>query len=95
MKEYTNDECGVRRMGEQRRKWSEWWSDDVGMVLAIKRGAFQKWLHRRYWVTYDRYRALKPVVKQTVRIVKLMADWRWEERLGNDFECNKNMFGER
>ena len=33
MKECTNDEGGVRGVGGQRRKWSEWWSEIVGVVV--------------------------------------------------------------
>ena len=32
VKEFTSDVCGMRRVGGQRRKGSEWWSDEVGMV---------------------------------------------------------------
>ena len=28
--ECTNDECGMRRVGRQRRKGSEWWNLVVG-----------------------------------------------------------------
>ena len=31
-------------------------------------------------------------MKRAVTVAKRMADWRWGERLGNDFEGNKNMF---
>ena len=31
-------------------------------------------------------------MKQAVKVAKRLADWRWGERLGNDFEGNKNMF---
>ena len=31
-------------------------------------------------------------MKQTVKVVKRMADWSWGEQLGNDFENNKQMF---
>ena len=34
-------------------------------------------------------------MKLAVKVAKRMADWRWEERLGNDFEGNKKMFWER
>ena len=27
-----------------------------------------------------------------VKVAKRMADWRWGERFGNDFEGNKKMF---
>ena len=56
------------------------------------RRAFEEWLQRRDWVTYDRYRAHRVVVKRAVKVAKIMKDWRWGERLGNDFEGNKYMF---
>ena len=30
VKDCTNDVCGVRRVGGERRKGSEWWSEEVG-----------------------------------------------------------------
>ena len=55
--ECTNDICGMRHVGGQRRKGSEWWNEEVGRAVAEKRRAFEKWLQRRDRVTYDRYRA--------------------------------------
>ena len=31
-------------------------------------------------------------MKLAVQVAKRMADWRWGERLGNDFEGNKKIF---
>ena len=31
-------------------------------------------------------------MKRAVQVAKRMTDWRWGERLGNDFEGNKKMF---
>ena len=31
-------------------------------------------------------------MKRAVKVSKRMADWRWGERLGNNFEGNKRMF---
>ena len=90
--ECTNDVCGMRRVVGQRRKGSEWWNEEVGRAVAKKRGAFEKLLQRRDRVTYDRYRAQRVAVKQAVKAAKGMADRRWGERLGNDFEGNKKMF---
>ena len=59
--------------------------------MAEKR-SFEEWLQRRDRVTYDRCRAQRVAVKLAVQATKRMADRRWEERLGNDFEGNKNMF---
>ena len=43
----TNDVCGMRRVGGQRRKGSVWWNEEVGRAVAEKRRAFEEWLHRR------------------------------------------------
>ena len=48
--ECTNDVCGMRRVGWQGRKGSEWWNEEVGRAVAEKRGAFEEWLQRRYRV---------------------------------------------
>ena len=82
--ECPNDVCGMRRVCGQRRKWSEWWNEEVGRAVAEKRRAFEEWLQRRERLTYDRYRAQRVVVKRAVKVVKIMADWRWGERLWNN-----------
>ena len=90
--ECTNDVCGMRHVGWQRRKGSEWWNEEVGRAVAEKRRAFEEWLQRRYRVTYDRYRAQRVAVNLAVQTAKRKTDRRWGERLGNDFEGNKKMF---
>ena len=52
----------------------------------------EEWLQRRDRVTYDRYLAQRVVVKRSVQVAKRMANRRWEDRLGNNFEGNKKMF---
>ena len=64
----------------------------MGRAVAEKRRAFEEWLQRRDNVAYDRYRAQRVVVKLAVEAAKRMADRRWGERLGNDFEGDKKMF---
>ena len=44
--ECTNDLCGMRCVGGQRRKGSEWWNEEVGKTLAEKRRALEEWLQR-------------------------------------------------
>ena len=58
----------------------------------MKRRAFEEGLQRRDRLAYDRYRAQRVVVKRADKIAKRMSDWRWGERLGNNFEGNKKMF---
>ena len=66
----SNDVCGLRRVGGQRRNGSEWWNEEVGSAVAEKRRAFEEWLQRKDEVTYDRYRAQRVVVKQAVQAKK-------------------------
>ena len=40
--ECTNDVCGMRCAGGQRRKWSEWWNEEVGRAAAEKRRVFEE-----------------------------------------------------
>ena len=77
--ECTNDACGTRCVGGQRRKGSEWWNEVVSRAVAEKRRALEEWLQRRDWVTYDRYQAQRVVVKLAVQAVKRMAGQQWGE----------------
>ena len=54
--ECTNDVCGMRRVGGQRRKGSKWWNEEVGRADAERRRAFEEWHQRKDRVTYNRYR---------------------------------------
>ena len=90
--ECINDVCGMRHVGGQRRKGSEWWNEEVGRAVAKKRRAFEEWLQRRDSVTHNRYQAQRVAVKLSVQAAKRMAELRWGERLGNDFKGNKKMF---
>ena len=45
--ECTDDVCGMRRVGGQRRKGSEWWNKEVGRAVAEKRRVFEEGLQRR------------------------------------------------
>ena len=76
--ECTNDVCGMRRVGGQKRKGSEWWNE-VGRAVAKKRRVFEEWLQSRDRLTYNRYWAPRVVVKRAVKVAKRIADWRWGE----------------
>ena len=91
----TNDVYGMRRLGRQRRKGSEWWNEEVVRAVAGKRKPFKQWLQRRDRVAYDRYRSQRVAVKLAVQAAKRMADRRWGERLGNDSRVTKRCFGKR
>ena len=58
--------------------------EELGGAVAEMRRAFEEWLPK----THTGHRV---VVKRAIKVAKRMADWRWEERLGNDFKGNKKM----
>ena len=64
--ECINDVCGMRRVGGQSRKGSEWWNEEVGRAVAEKRRTFEEWLRRRDMLTNDIYQAQRVVVKLAV-----------------------------
>ena len=68
--ECTNDVCGMRRVGGQRRKRCEWWNEKEGRAVAEKRRTFEEWLQRRDRVIYDRYRAQRVAVKLAIQAAK-------------------------
>ena len=88
--ECTNDVCGMRLVGGQRRMGSKWWNEEVGRAVAKKRRAFGEWLQRRDKVTFDRYRAQRVAVQA--------AKWRTgdgESDWGMISRVTKRCFGNR
>ena len=86
--------CGSRRVGGNRRRGSEWWNEEVRMVVEEKKRAFEEWLQRKNVVAYERYREKRMEVKRRVREAKRAADWRWGQRLSEKFEQNKMFWKE-
>ena len=68
--ECTNDVCGMRRVGWQRRKGSKLWNKKVGRAVAEKTIACEEWLQKRDKVTYDRYLTQRVVVNWAVKVAK-------------------------
>ena len=88
----ASEVCGKRRVGGFVRKGSEWWSEEVEVAVKEKRKAFEMWLQNNNGETYGKYKEKRREVKLKVGEAKRAADWRWGQRLGEDFEQNKKMF---
>jgi len=58
--------CGVRRCGGGVRKGSEWWCEEVSVVIAEKRRAYEVWLQRKDEVSYERYKEKRNRAKRVV-----------------------------
>ena len=60
--------CGTRKIREgERRKESEWWSEEIRKVIGRKKECFLIWRRRRGEEDLDEYRRVKRVVKRMVR----------------------------
>ena len=44
--ECTNDVRGMRCVGGQRRKGSEWWNEEVGGTVVEMKSTLEEWLQR-------------------------------------------------
>ena len=88
----AKETCGMRKVGGRRRKGSEWWSEEMNLVVAEKRRAFECWLRDSNDQTRERYNEKKREVKRKVREMKRRADARWGRSVTENFAQNKKMF---
>ena len=43
--------CGVKKIGNGRRKGSEWWNDDLEKMVKRKKDALTgTWVQRKHWI---------------------------------------------
>ena len=79
------------RCRRAEKKGSECWNEEVGRAMAEKRRALRNGFREEIELpmTDTGYREWCETGSQ---VAKIMADRRWGERLGNDFEGNKKIF---
>ena len=65
--ESASEVCGKRFVGGGIRKGSEWWNEDVKVVVEEKKRAYEEWLQCRTREKYDIYRTMKVEVKRRTR----------------------------
>ena len=87
--ECTNDVCGMRRVGGQRREGSEWWN----VWRWPKREELLRNGFREEIVTYGRCRAQRVAVKLAVQAAKIMATDDGESDWGMISRVTKRCFG--
>ena len=90
--ESASEVCGKRFVGGGIRKGSEWWNEEVKLVVDEKKRAYEEWLQCRTREKYDIYRVKKVEVKRRVAEAKRAANDRWGQGLGRAYEENKKKF---
>lgn len=65
--------CGMRLVGECKRKDYEWWSEEVRVTVTKKRRTFQEWLLKKIANAYSQKREKGIEVKRFVNKMKLNA----------------------
>ena len=65
--ESASEVCGKRFVGGGIRKGSEWWNEEVKVVVEEKKRAYEEWLQCRTREKYDIYRTMKVEVKRRTR----------------------------
>ena len=84
--------CGTRRIGGGIRKGSEWWCEEVKVVIEEKKKAYGNWLQKKDHDSYQKYKEKNNQAKRAVERAKRRADDRWGSKLTEDFCGNKKMF---
>ena len=84
--------CGKRPVGGGIRKGSEWWNEEVKKKVEEKKRAFGEWLQCKSREKYESYKAKNVEVKRFVAEAKRMANDRWGQKLGREYEENKKKF---
>ena len=74
------------------RKGSEWWNDEVKVVVEGKKKEFEEWLQCRTREKYEIYKAKNVEVKRRVTEAKRAANDRWGQGLSRAYEENKKKF---
>ncbi|XP_071512677.1 uncharacterized protein [Panulirus ornatus] len=89
----AKDACGMRRVGDGLiRKGSEWWDEEVRVLVKEKREAFGRFLQGKNAIEWEMYKRKRQEVKRKVQEVKKSANESWGERVSLNFRENKKMF---
>ena len=63
-------------MDRNRRKGSEWWNEQLSLVVAGKRRADEVWLQGGNREAFERYRVKRKLAKRMMRKAKREVDMR-------------------
>lgn len=90
--EVARSVCGVKRVGEKRRKGSEWWNEELREVLKRKKEAYGKYLGNRCVERWEEYRGVRVEAKRAVDRAKRRAKGEWCRKVTEKYEEGSKMF---
>jgi len=91
--ESARNVCGVRKVGGKcKRKGSEWWCEEVNIVVREKKEAFEKFLSTKSLEDWETYKVKKRIAKREVRRAKERADEKWGNKIVESFRERSKMF---
>ena len=91
--ESAKNVCGIRRVGGRcKRKGSEWWCEEVSIVVRDKKIAFDKFLGTNRIEEWEAYKDKKRIAKREVRRAKERADIKWGNKIVEGFRERNKMF---
>src|ERR1700755_3177614 len=84
--------CGVKKLGNGRRKGSEWWNEEMENMIKRKKEAYCKYLSTREGRDWEEYRERCREVKREVKRAKKRVGEEWCRKLAENFKERSKMF---
>src|SRR6201990_1979414 len=90
--EVARSVCGVKKIGNGRRKGSKWWNEDLENMVKRKKDAFNRYLGTREALDWEEYRDRCREVKREVKRAKRRVEEEWARKLAENFKERNKMF---
>src|SRR6201990_823295 len=84
--------CGVKKIGNGRRKGSEWWNEDLENIVKRKKDAFNRYLGTKESLDWEEYKERCREVKREVKRAKRRVEEEWASKLAENFKERNKMF---
>src|ERR1051325_2610796 len=84
--------CGVKKIGNGRRKGSEWGNEDLENIVKRKKDAFNRCLGTKEALDWEEYKERCREVKREVKRAKRRVEEEWASKLAENFKERNKMF---
>lgn len=88
--------CGEKRVVQEKkaRKGSEWWNDEMLVIVREKNSFFGRYLQEKSVNTWEINKRMRREVNRKVIELKKSVNERWGQKVANKFRENK-CFGKK